>query len=116
MFRRCAGLYQLLLHQSQSLNNYTIDLIRYFGQGDFLFRAHDQHIVGYVFYVFSGWKASFNYYQMARHNKAFMDFLEKHVTQGPQGVQSGFVAYQDWFWFYDLQLALTSVTVSSILL
>ena len=111
VFTKCAGAYQMFLYRTKMDANSTI----HFGRilGDFIFNNKTE-VVAHATYIESTFTSTFANDKLGEYNTEVMHFMNDRLSQGPKGVQSGFVAYTDWFWFYDLQESLASGTFYSI--
>ena len=113
IFTRCAAAYHMLLLRAKLVTNNTMN----FGNilGDFIFEPKEHNeVVAYRFYVPTTFVTTAANDKMGEYNTEVMNFMNDRLTQGPQGVQSGFVTYYGFFWFYDIQESLASGTFSSI--
>ena len=118
LFDECAGAYQFfLLRETQWAVNSTFN----FGNilGAFIFKTpewNDTQVYAYVFDVPTRYIGTTVNAELDEYNTAVRSFLDNRLSEGPEGIQSGFLApvHVAYFKFFDLQESLASGTFYSI--
>ena len=78
--------------------------------------AQSNRLAGYVLAVTTDFVATYEYSAMKKHyDDVTVGFL-KDMKSAPDSVSGGFVAFTDWFWFFDMQHSLATGTYYSIAL